>query len=121
VSSARPTLILCAFLISLTALAQPGLCPCWLMLDVRHPHPDGQAEQEHGHGYLNDLFSAGTPAIVTLSLAAAHTLIAMLALGGLWRSAADETLPMAGWILTLEPPPPRRFASFSLSCNSTHP
>lgn len=105
----RFALALLVLLIGLTALAQPGLCPCWLMQDVRahHPHPDGHPERSHAHDYLDDLFSAGTPALVNLSLITARSLLGLLALGSLWRAAANERLTASGWIMRLEPPPPR--------------
>jgi hypothetical protein len=88
------------------------------MIDVRHPHPDGQPDRPHSHDYLGDLFSAGNPAITTLSLIAAHTLIALLTLGKLWRTVSSHACFALGWIQTLEPPPPRDIASTLLA--STH-
>ncbi len=110
----RPTIALLILLISLTAFAQPGLCPCWLMADVqtRHPHLGGDPGGDHGHDYLNDLFSAGLAAVATFSLIPARTLIALLATGNLWRPIADHSSFAHGWTPTLEPPPPRLSASF---------
>jgi len=112
----RFTQALLIFLIVLTTFAQPGICPCWLMLDVRHPHPDGHPEQKHPHDYLDDLFSAGTPAVATLLLVTAHTLIAVLALGKLWQSIAITLQSVSSWALMLEPPPPRGIASCPPFC-----
>lgn len=110
----RPAIILLILLVGLTAFAQPGLCPCWLMVDIqtRHPHPGGQPDQPHGHDYLDDLFSAGLAAVATLSLVPAHALIALLATGNLWRPIADHSSFAHGWMPALEPPPPRLIASF---------
>ena len=110
----RITFLLCVFIIALTALTQPGLCPCWLMIDIHahHPHPDGHPDRPHSHDYLDDLFSAGTPALVTLNLVTAHSLLALLALGSLWQANANERLTASGWIMRLEPPPPRSHISF---------
>ncbi len=109
----RPVLILLALLVGLTAFAQPGLCPCWLMADVQiyHPHPDGNPDRDHGHDYLDDLFSAGLAAVATLSLIPAQTLIALLTTGILWRPIADNSTFAHGWTPSLEPPPPRLSAS----------
>ncbi|MBI4771257.1 MAG: hypothetical protein HY784_12825 [Chloroflexi bacterium] len=47
----RPGIILIVLLVGFVALAQLGLCPCWLMLDIsaHHPHPDGHPERRHSH------------------------------------------------------------------------
>ncbi|MEK7787602.1 MAG: hypothetical protein AAB658_19530 [Chloroflexota bacterium] len=109
----RPVIILFILLVGLTAFAQPGLCPCWLMADIQahHPHPGGYLDRDHGHDYLNDLFSAGLAAVATLSLLPARTLIALLATGNLWRPIADHSSLAHGWVPALEPPPPRLCAS----------
>jgi len=109
----RPVIILLILLVGLTAFAQPGLCPCWLMVDIQthHPHPGGDPNRDHGHDYLNDLFSAGLAAVVTPSLIPAHTLIALLTTGNLWRPIADHSSLAHGWTPALEPPPPRLTAS----------
>ncbi|MEK7787412.1 MAG: hypothetical protein AAB658_18575, partial [Chloroflexota bacterium] len=95
----RPVIILLILLIGLTAFAQPGLCPCWLMVDIqaRHPHPGGQPDQPHGHDYLNDLFSAGLAAVATLSLVPAHALIALLTAVQLWRPITHNSIFAPGW------------------------
>ena len=109
----RPVLLFLALLIGLTAFAQPGLCPCWLMADVEiyHPHPDGNPDGDHGHDYLDDLFSAGLAAVATLSLVPAHALIALLTAVQLWQPITHNSTFASGWTPSLEPPPPRLSAS----------
>src|SRR5574337_1976323 len=84
----RPTLALLVFLAGVTALAQPGLCPCWLVPDVRtdHPHPFAHSERPHPHDYLLELFNAETAAVAPQLPIPARTLILVLAISGLlWR------------------------------------
>ncbi len=111
----RPVLILLALLIGLTAFAPPGLCPCWLMMDIRayHPHPSGHPEASHNHDYLNDLFSTGLAAVASLALIPAHALIALLTTPQLWRHIIHDFTFAHGWIPSLDPPPPRLTASFT--------
>ena len=111
----RLAVITIVILIGLTALAQPSLCPCWLMVDIQayHPHPSGHPETTHHHDYLNNLFSAGLAAVATLSLIPAHALIALLTAPQLWRHIAYDFTFAHGWTPSLDPPPPRLIASFS--------
>jgi hypothetical protein len=110
----RLATILAILLVGLTAFAQPGFCPCWLMADIpaHHLHPSGQPHQPHGHDYLDDLFSAGSAAVATLSFLPAHTLIALLTAVQLWRLITHTPTFAPGWTPSLEPPPPRLSASF---------
>lgn len=96
-------------LVSLTALTPVGLCPCWLMADVRayHPHPDGHPERPHGHGYLLELFDAQPVAIVVVALIPAHDLVMFLAHGSLWQWVMGLALGPAGWVSPPIKPPPR--------------
>lgn len=98
-------------LVSLTALAPVGLCPCWLVADVRtfHPHPDGHPERPHGHGYLFEMFDAQSVAIVAVALIPAHELVRLLAQDSLWQQVIGLTLGAAGWIPPPFEPPPRIF------------
>jgi hypothetical protein len=116
----RLVIVLSICLVGLTALAQPGLCPCWLMMDINsyHPHLDRHPDRPHSHDYLGDLFNAGVPALVPFAHLTAHSLIALLALGVLWRLAMDAVIAASEWISALEPPPPRQAPSFSI-CSVT--
>ncbi len=105
----RPGIILIVLLVGFVALAQPGLCPCWLMLDIsaHHPHPDGHPERPHSHGYLADLFQTDTVAAIPLLVVPAQTLIAQHALGALWWRVPNREWQLTGWMSAMEPPPPR--------------
>jgi hypothetical protein len=102
-----------ALFVALLALAQPGLCGCWLVADVTgwHPHPAGMAQQPHDHGYLNDLFTAeaaaagpiaALPVALWMLHAAARTLVRL--------RRAEAHLAVSGWQPRLDPPPPRLLA-----------
>ncbi len=108
----RPRLALAAILVCLAglmALAQPGICPCWLLADVEHlhPHPAGHPERPHSHGYLSDLFMSGMPAVAEPTLVPAATLILALALAARWRTVSE--LSPAYWVWAASPRrlPPR--------------
>ena len=105
----RSVLALSLFLAVFIAFAQPGLCPCWLMIDVaaHHPHLDGHPERPHTHGYLFDLFQAQTVAAVPLTLVPLSILIALQAAGGLWRPLHTPSLSVTGWSFSPLKPPPR--------------
>lgn len=96
-------------LASLMAVAPPGLCPCWLIRDVRdyHPHFDGHPERPHSHDYLFEMFPTGTTALAEPNLLPASSLIVLLALALLWHSRRDAAL--YGRIIVPAPltPPPR--------------
>lgn len=96
-------------LVGLVALAQPGLCPCWLIADVReyHPHPDGRPQQPHDHDYLFDMFHAQTAVALVVWLAPASALLVLWALGSLWRLIAGHSLPGQSWSTSPLTPPPR--------------
>jgi len=110
----RTTLALAIFLAGYTSLAQPGLCPCWLMRDVRryHPHVDRHPEHPHSHGYLLDLFNAEAVAVAPSLPIPAQTLILLLALGGLWRRIGHLAESVTPWIAPPPTPPQRLAASF---------
>ncbi len=105
----RSVLALSLFLAVFIAFAQPGLCPCWLMIDVaaHHPHLDGHPERPHTHGYLFDLFQAQTVAAVPLTLVPLSILIALQAAGGLWQPLHNLSLHVSGWSFSPPTPPPR--------------
>lgn len=98
-------------LATLTAFAQPGLCPCWLMADVAqyHPHPDGHPEKPHAHHYLNDLFQSQV--IVTLTFITAQMLIAILESQPRYALTLGDTAAPRGWVALIEPPPPRPYVA----------
>ncbi len=106
----RLFLAVALFLAGFMALAQPGLCPCWLMADVaaNHPHPDGHPERPHSHDYLFEMFASGLAAPPPRAVIPARLFVAHLASQGLLRLTAIEGLaPAIGWQAALEPPPPR--------------
>ena len=110
----RLTFVLLLFLASYTAFAQPGLCPCWLLRDVRHYHPhlDNHPERPHSHGYLLELFNAETVAIAPSLPLPARTLILLLALGSLWWRIGYLAGSITPWTAPPPTPPPRLAASF---------
>jgi hypothetical protein len=96
------------FLASLTAFAQPGLCPCWLIEDVGevHPHFDRHPERPHAHNYLFEMFPAGTAVLAEPGLLPAASLILLLGLAALWQPRHDATIfSRARAPLPLTPPP----------------
>ncbi len=104
----RPTLAILIFLASLTALAQPGLCPCWLLLHVEdyHPHPAGQTGQ-HSHDYLHELYQSQTAAWARPSLVPAAVFVLLLAgLARRHRPAHAEPTRYTR-ALPVDRPPPR--------------
>jgi len=111
-ATARSRLSLAAivvFLAGLTALAQPGLCPCWLIGDVRghHPHFDGHPERPHHHNYLFEMFPAGVAVLSEPSLLPAASLILLLGLAVLWQTRLDAAVFSRPWGLVPLTPPPR--------------
>ena len=97
------------FLAGLTAFTQPGLCPCWLIKDVRynHPHFDGHPERPHNHNYLFEMFPAGTAVLAEPELVPAAGLILALALAALWLTVTDAAATARAWVLPPLIPPPR--------------
>lgn len=92
-----------------TALAQPGLCACWLIADVKnvHFHPPGvDPHKTHAHDYLFELYHV-QPASVAPQLESAHELMQRLAAHSLWRPTVGESVWAHGWRSIPEPPPPR--------------
>jgi hypothetical protein len=111
-AAARPRLVIAAtlvFLAGLTAFAQPGFCPCWLLADVHdiHPHPAGHPQRPHSHGYLFELFMSGVPAVAEPALVPAATLILALALAAGWRIVGALELFPQPWVPPPQTPPPR--------------
>ncbi len=97
------------FLAGLTALAQPGLCPCWLIGDVRthHPHFDGRPERPHHHNYLFEMFPAGAAVLAEPNLLPAASLILLLGLAVLWQSRHVAAIFSRPWAALPVTPPPR--------------
>lgn len=89
----------------------PGLCPCWLMGDVRalHPHPGGFPERSHEHGYLFDIFQSQPAAVVALTTNPVRRLIEQLLHASLWLARHDSALFHLSWC-ALPPTPPPRFS-----------
>jgi hypothetical protein len=105
----RLTLAALLLVIGLTVLAPPGLCPCWLLADVReiHPHPFLRPELPHPHNYLFELFQADSPAVAPVIPSPAYVLLALLGLSALWRPVMHQPLTAKGWAAPPPVPPPR--------------
>ena len=105
----RITLALLLFLAGYLALTQPGLCPCWLIREVRiyHPHPFAHPERPHPHDYLFELYNSQTVASTPSLPTPARALILALALGALWLYVAHTTVAILGWAAHPPIPPPR--------------
>jgi hypothetical protein len=111
-ANARSRLSLMAvlvFLAGFTALAQPGLCPCWLIGDVRdyHPHFNGRPQRPHHHNYLFEMFPAGAAVLAEPTLLPAASLILLLGLAALWQSRRDAVIFSRPWAPLPFTPPPR--------------
>lgn len=91
------------------SLAQPGLCSCWLIAEVKdiHPHPDGQPDRPHDHRYLFEIFQAQNIAIANIYVVAVAVLIASLAGASLWHQMLDQAPGGNGWSSPPDIPPPR--------------
>ena len=102
--------ILFVFLAGYLSLAQPGICPCWLLKDVHdlHPHPAGHPELPHTHDYLFGMF-ASAPALATnIPVETPSVLLALTSLQGLWRSPVDANLGEQASGRPPPTPPPQR-------------
>ncbi len=104
----RLTLIVVVLFVS---LMPPGLCPCWLMRDVRalHPHPGGFPERPHRHDYLFEIFQSQPAAEVELATNPVGILIEHLLTDSLWQARQDSAVFAPGW-RALPPTPPPRFS-----------
>ena len=100
------TVILQAVLAGFLALAQPGLCPCWMLNGV-HPHPFAHAELPHSHGYLFWWYASDTaqspPSLPTPDEVHAR----LRSLGDLWSVVSAALLGAPLWSAPPSPPPPR--------------
>lgn len=90
------------------SFAQPGICPCWLIQDVRHIHPhlDAHPELPHSHAYLFEMFSTMLSTPPPLPEPALE-LIGATSLTHLRRLLAEPLISGAIWAAPLSPPPPR--------------
>ncbi len=104
----RLTLASLIFVAGLTALAQPGLCSCWLLLHVQdyHPHPAGQTGH-HSHDYLHELYQSQTAAVAQPSLVPAATFVLLLAGLARWRRLAHSEPARHARAVPVDRPPPR--------------
>jgi len=108
--------LLLACVLGLTVLAQPGLCPCWLIPNVKviHPHPAGNANQPHGHDYLFEMLPAYAAVIANLAVLPAWALILLLGMAGLWRRMSHVALSGGDTAPRPPFPPPRHATSLPL-------
>jgi len=75
------------FLAILTALAPPGLCPCWLNPEVKTVHPhlsEKQAESEHSHDYLLQISQTNGIEMIPSMITPATVWIALAFAGSIW-------------------------------------
>jgi hypothetical protein len=95
-----------AALVLVTALAPPGLCPCWLLRDVAVIHPHlMDTLPDHYHDYLLDFTAMGDAAVAGVPVPLGALLTALTA-AALWRKTEDPTLDALSWSpLPLFPPP----------------
>jgi hypothetical protein len=86
-----PKVMLFAFMAGYLCLAQPGICPCWLLKDVHdiHPHPAGHPEQPHSHDYLFEMFASAPALAPGLPLEPPSVLLDLTSLRGVWRDHAE--------------------------------
>jgi hypothetical protein len=106
----RPTLMA---VILFVALMPPGLCPCWLMHDVRafHPHPGGFPERPHRHDYLFDIFQSQQAADMEIMPNPVGMLIEKLLNGSVWQARDMFKVSALNWQSAPPTPPPRLLAS----------
>ncbi len=93
-----------------TALAQPGLPPCWLEAQACkiHPHISQQhSESNHTHDYLFDLAKAVAALGLPIVWVPASVLIYLLFLSPFIKIDIDRILDKREWVNSPEPPPPR--------------
>jgi hypothetical protein len=90
----RGAVFVTACLVLLTALASPGLCPCWLLRDVGvvHPHLITPESPDHPHDYLFDLHAATADAAVFVTWTPVGALLTALAAASLWHRSGDPFL-----------------------------
>ena len=101
--------VLSLVLVGLLAVAQPGLCPCWMFTNSMqvHPHPYGHAELPHDHSYLFDMSPSSPSQPPPILIAPQEVIDRLLALGGLWSASSPLVLGMVGWSIPPSTPPPR--------------
>lgn len=83
--------MLFVFLAGYLSLAQPGICSCWLLQDVRHvhPHPAGHADQPHSHDYLFEMFASAPALVPVLPLERPSVLLDLTSMRGVWRNHSE--------------------------------
>jgi hypothetical protein len=96
-------------LVTLVAIAPPGLCPCWLLREPErvHPHLDGWPERPHRHEYLFSLFQSQAAAAAPVAVLPAGLLLLCQALAAVWRRIPEPIFPARGWSFSPLTPPPR--------------
>lgn len=91
------------------SLAQPGLCPCWMLSDLEHnhPHPSGHSHEPHAHDYVWELFRASLASVAPQVFSALALMLASLA-ACLWQALLSrKRLQAAAWFANVPLPPPR--------------
>jgi hypothetical protein len=72
-----------------------------------HPHPGGQSEFPHNHGFLSDLAQAFTDGVAPALPVPARLLIAAALVAALSFLFRDAYVFHSGWVTSPDPPPPR--------------
>jgi hypothetical protein len=105
--------LLLAGLLALTVLAQPGLCPCWLIANVEdiHPHRAGNASRPHDHEYLFEMFPSQPAAVLDLAPNPVGRLIEHLLNSSMWQASGKNDVRALAWSHAPPTPPPRLSAS----------
>ena len=105
----RLLLALLILVVALTAFAPPGLCPCWLFVEVEafHPHAPDQAAHPHSHNYLFEVYQGQTAAVMPPALLPAALLLVLLSGLLRWRRLPHQDANGAGWNFPSDVPPPR--------------
>jgi hypothetical protein len=103
-----PVLIV-ALLGLVVAVTPPGLCPCWLLVEVErvHVHPAGDGAERHSHDYLFELFNSHAPAYPPYVISAAALIALLLASALYYRPPRWGMFSRHGWRGDPDVPPPR--------------
>lgn len=109
------TLLLC-LLAAYLCVAQPGMCPYWVVSDRALAAPAATADagaphHPHSHSQNREFFVTTTPPVVPQVVVTPTLLLALLAALGLKRFLPLTGLTKTDWRPSLLAPPPRCFAS----------
>jgi hypothetical protein len=105
----RAGILFILFLVIMTTFAQPGMCPCWLMPNVEevHLHYPRQAETQHDHEYLLEMFNANAFEILRVMLVPSSLLLTLIFTTAVSREFPLLAVVYGGWQKSPPTPPPR--------------